>query len=675
MNEHNLFYGKNNNPFLIQISKTCSGFYKSPNYLKSEKQFKKLARIKEKIFPRKKLLTSLENELNLFHHSILARKIATNPQYIQMKNRTCHTDRGYTIKPRISQNFFLTKINNSQNSSDIIENNSNKKPHKAIFYKGLTKNNDNNINLLIPAQCFIKFDLKKYQRTNYPDIIRENTSDFMREIKSIRKMNLINKLRKEAEKVKEYSIKKNIENYELNMHSLKESKKLLKFFSKNFIEYHRFLLETIKKENDKLKKIISEENTLFNEVKNLYRKTDSVKMELQVIKNYKNLLEEILKKKKPPEKNISPQNKKKLTKSVDKKKVFKRYPTFKEKIYKEMLKTSRKNLLLNSDNSNEQGTNYISNKPNLKRKNFIRKQEHHYTYAKYQKKNIFSIDPPFSRNKKSKTEKVKFNFPEKTKISNKDLKSEKSSNKNLNENYLLENEGIFQNELNSYEHRLIKGLNKYSILNSEITELEVKAEKDNNYQKILEKNNKMIQQFTSDLNYLKNNNEYLNNRLKELTNQKDDNTFMIVIFQKFKNIINNITQMGYPKEYEEVFINVIKLSKTNLSKESKKITTNTKKEIIKYIFNSMIEIEKIADLLIFSRKELDKNEEIHKKLREIESKMTEIKKIENNKKKRQQEILKREILAEKTIKKMYKTFYKPIKPVPEKFNFKKHHKK
>ena len=108
---------------------------------------------------------------------------------------------------------------------------------------------------------------------------------------------------------------------------------------------------------------------------------------------------------------------------------------------------------------------------------------------------------------------------------------------------------------------------------------------------------------------------------------------------------------------------------------SKKITTNTKKEIIKYIFNSMIEIEKIADLLIFSRKELDKNEEIHKKLREIESKMTEIKKIENNKKKRQQEILKREILAEKTIKKMYKTFYKPIKPVPEKFNFKKHHKK
>ena len=163
MNEHNLFYGKNNNPFLIQISKTCSGFYKSPNYLKSEKQFKKLSRIKEKIFPRKKLLTSLENELNLFHHSILARKIATNPPYIQMKNRTCHTDRGYTIKPRISQNFFLTKINNSQNSSDIIENNSNKKPHKAIFYKGLTKNNDNNINLLIPAQCFIKFDLKKYQ--------------------------------------------------------------------------------------------------------------------------------------------------------------------------------------------------------------------------------------------------------------------------------------------------------------------------------------------------------------------------------------------------------------------------------------------------------------------------------------------------------------------------------
>ena len=67
-----------------------------------------------------------------------------------------------------------------------------------------------------------------------------------------------------------------------------------------------------------------------------------------------------------------------------------------------MLKTSRKNLLLNSDNSNEQGTNYISNKPNLKRKNFIRKQEHHYTYAKYQKKNIFSIDPPFSRNKKYK---------------------------------------------------------------------------------------------------------------------------------------------------------------------------------------------------------------------------------------------------------------------------------
>ena len=679
MNEK-LFNRNKNIPFLIQISKTSSDFYKTPKYLNSAKHIKKITSIKRKFSTRKKLLNRLGIDLSSFHHSILTQKILTNPQYIQMKTTTCQTDREYNTKNRIAHNnnLFLTKIlqtNSTENTSDLIKNNNNnnKKTFKTIFYGDLVKNNNNNnFHSSIPTQVFLNFNLKKYEKTNYPDILTENASDFVDEIKTIRKMNLINNLRKEAKKFKECTLKNNIEKYELNVYSLIESKKLLKFYSKSFIGYHKFLLETIKKENKNLKKLISEENELYNEVKELYHKTNNIKLELQVIKNYKNLLEKILSyKKKSSEKpiNLRRQDKKKTTKSTDKKKTFIRYSTFKGKIHTKLLKTSTKNLILNTDYFNDQDTNSINIKPVFNKKKYIRQPD---SLEKSSPINIVHKGTISLRDKKLKTQKVKFNIPEKTKLLTNDFKSENSTNKSLITKNLLEDVGIFQKELGSIEKKIVKSIYKYTNLDSKNTELIVKVEKNNNQS--WENNNKMIQKYLSDIDSLKNDNECLKKKLKELANQKDDNTFFNIIFKKLKQTIYDIAQNEFPKEFEQIFIELKNLSTINPLKDV--LPIKIKNVTIKYIYKYLLEIENLLNLLINSKNELNKNVEIHKDLREIQKRMASIKKLEKNKKKKYEEFLKRELLAEKTIKKMNKTFYKPIKPVPEKYNLKKlHHNK
>ena len=89
------------------------------------------------------------------------------------------------------------------------------------------------------------------------------------------------------------------------------------------------------------------------------------------------------------------------------------------------------------------------------------------------------------------------------------------------------------------------------------------------------------------------------------------------------------------------------------------------KEIITYIYNALILIERLGHNLLQGKNEYLQNNYYSEKIYQYENKMDMAKRLFNNKFKRNEEILRRKMINEKTIKKFNKIIFKPIKKVPQ----------
>ena len=675
---------KRNKNFITRVYKTCSDFYKSPKYRQSAGKFKKILNINKKFLSPRDIYKNKKNILNDYHRSLLLQKLhsVTYKKINNNETRICRTERNRKAKT-YKDNFFVTKINNfdnkfynnceTANSNYCIETSSNK--NRVNLYK-----NKINTDLLIPALCFIELDLRKYKMHNYPDLIKPKTSDFISEIKAVQKMNYVTKLKNETSKFKQDLIQLNLEEYKLDLYSLKSRKKLLEKYYSSFLRYNKYLFDTIKKEQIKLKKIIDKENKIFAEIGVLVKKIDNVKYEIEVSKNYKKLYELIQNKINSTRINIT--KIKKNNDNIETKKT-KKFKIFKvSENIKNTFRSSKRYLSMKEMNSSKSIINTDQSKKNIREK--IKNKNSSNPHLK-------NIKNSFENSSKNSGKKLQNDSHKKIKkqsiittteitlVKNKESSYDENENENNNNNNSNNNNNaieplyeknfgeMFNNETEIIENQIIKSMKKYISLNSDNFEMKLKNHLIN--EAPIDPILILINQRTIELNFLKNKNLSLSKELSELINQHDDNTFMFFMTKKMRYIISHIISFDYLKDFIEIFNKLKKLYKLNPEKITYCNAEKQRIDTFKYIDTSIILVENLFTGLITKRNEIKKDVESYEKLAEIENKMDMIKKFEKSKNKRIEEMKKRNILNENMIKKMNKIFYKPIKPVAQRFNF------
>ena len=151
-----------------------------------------------------------------------------------------------------------------------------------------------------------------------------------------------------------------------------------------------------------------------------------------------------------------------------------------------------------------------------------------------------------------------------------------------------------------------------------------------------------------------------------------DYSLSFLIYHKINELINSIMNFKI-KNYQYLIDQLINLYDKNKLYQLYKVEKNNntskrhylEKEIITYIYNALILIERLGHNLLQGKNEYLQNNYYSEKIYQYENKMDMAKRLFNNKFKRNEEILRRKMINEKTIKKFNKIIFKPIKKVPQ----------
>ena len=591
-----------------------------------------------------------------FHKSLLHLKLSTNPKFKNNEN-ICYTERSSNEKKYI-QNFKNIYEKVFITNTEEKKRNINKYPQIITDYK--TKFNKNLLNsdyMSIPSDTFLPFKKNKFMYF-LPDIINEKISDFRDDLKLLRIVKYINEIKTDRERKNKAFLDLNNEENEIQIHSLKKSLKLINIYKRCFGEYNKFLINEIKKEKKLLNDFNWFKKGLEDQVNILQKQFNDIMKELEIVNNFKLIFTAI-------------KNKKKLEDVGKASKIY--IEELKKKLKKEIIVKRKKISFANILSSNKSKSRKEkprksskkvfsldkSNKPT-----FLNKNEKSLDIKKTFRKSVSIIAVPKSFKKKLERYNSFQNFSIEKKRN-----FEKSLNKSDNLDYDIDrNENILVNSI-------LKFLDRYNEANSKIVNLKLEAENETNQGQ--KNNNKLLENQNNDLLYVKSYNKSLLTKYKILYSHKNDYTLLIAIYKKVNKIISSVIYFKI-KNFNHIIDKLRNIyDKNKLYYKYKAIKIDPKsnneyfdQELINYIYNALSIIEILQCELISKKNEYLDNNYYQEQILEYENKMDTAKKIINNREKRNKDLLRKQEIYEKAIKKSNKIVFKIFRQAPRNYPFK-----
>ena len=593
-----------------------------------------------------------------FHKSLLHLKLSINPKFKNNEN-ICYTERSPKQKRQI-ENFKNTYEKIFLTNTDDRRKNKNNFPQLNTDYK--TKFDQNLINsgyMSIPSDTFLPFKKNKFMYF-LPDIINEKLSDFKDELAMIRKVKLINAIKVDRQKRKNALLEIQFEQNEIGMHSLKTSLNLINIYKRCFGDYNKFLINEIKKEKILLNDFNLFKKNLEDQVNILKKQFDDIIKELEIVNNFKLIFTAI-------------KNKKRLENTDKSSKIF--IEELKKKLKSQILIKKKKISIstittINKSHSkkekkrislkNPSAVNKYKKHNSIERNSTEKIKEHNKRYRK--SKSIITVPKIFKKKMERFNSYQPFSIAKKRKI-------EKSLNNSDNLDYDVErNEKIIVK-------RILKFVNAYNDVNSKIVDLRLEGEREENSEQ--SKNNKILDNQSKDLLYLKNYNKTLNIKFKILCYHKNDYSLLLAIYRKINKIICSVISVKIKN-----FNHIIEKLKNSYDKNKLYYAYKTKitdpnyrksyfeKELINYIYNALSIIEFLQCELINKKNEYLNNNYYQEQILEYENKMDTARKLINNREKRNKDLLRKQQIYEKVIKKSNKIIFKPFRKTPINYQFK-----
>jgi len=591
-----------------------------------------------------------------FHKSLLHLKLSTNPRFKNNQN-ICYTERSSNEKKHI-QNFKNIYEKVFITNTEEKKRNINKYPQIITDYK--TKFNKNLLNsdyMSIPSDTFLPFKKNKFMYF-LPDIINEKISDFRDDLKLLRTVKYVNEIKIDRQRKNKAFLDLNNEENEIQMHSLKKSMKLINIYKKCFGEYNKFLVNEIKKEKKLLNDFNWFKKGLEDQVNILQKQFNDIMKELEIVNNFKLIFTAI-------------KNKKKLEDVGKASKIY--IEELKKKLKKEIIvkrkKISFANILsLNKSKSRKEKARKSSkNAFSLAKSNkqtFLNKNEKSLDVKKRFRKSVSIITVTKAFKKKLERYNSFQNFS-----IEKRRNFEKPLNKSDNLDYDIDrNENILVNSI-------LKFLDIYNENNSKIVNLKLEAENEANQEQ--KNNNKLLENQNNELLYVKSYNKSLLTKYKILYSHKNDYTLLIAIYKKVNKIISSVICFKI-KNFNHIIERLRNIyDKNKLYYKYKAIKSDPKsnneyfdQELINYIYNALSIIEILQCELISKKNEYLDNNYYQEQILEYENKMDTAKKIINNREKRNKDLLRKQEIYEKAIKKSNKIVFKIFRQAPRNYPFK-----
>ena len=591
-----------------------------------------------------------------FHKSLLHLKLSTNPRFKNNEN-ICYTERSSNEKKHI-QNFKNIYEKVFITNTEEKKRNINKYPQIITDYK--TKFNKNLLNsdyMSIPSDTFLPFKKNKFMYF-LPDIINEKISDFRDDLKLLRTVKYVNEIKIDRQRKNKAFLDLNNEENEIQMHSLKKSMKLINIYKKCFGEYNKFLVNEIKKEKKLLNDFNWFKKGLEDQVNILQKQFNDIMKELEIVNNFKLIFTAI-------------KNKKQLEDVGKASKIY--IEELKKKLKKEIIvkrkKISFANILpLNKSKSRKEKPRKLSkNAFSLAKSNkqtFLNKNEKSLDVKKRFRKSVSIITVTKAFKKKLERYNSFQNFS-----IEKRRNFEKPLNKSDNLDYDIDrNENILVNSI-------LKFLDIYNEDNSQIVHLKLEAENEANQEQ--KNNNKLLENQNNDLLYVKSYNKSLLTKYKILYSHKNDYTLLIAIYKKVNKIISSVICFRI-KNFNHIIDRLRNIyDKNKLYYKYKAIKNDPKsnneyfdRELINYIYIALSIIEILQCELISKKNEYLDNNYYQEQILQYENKMDTAKKIINNREKRNKDLLRKQEIYEKAIKKSNKIVFKIFRQAPRNYPFK-----
>ena len=569
-------------------------------------------------------------------------KLSLNPKYKDNKY-ICYTERRSKKKKEI-ENFknIYEKIFITNTEDNTTKINHKKQLHLITDYNTKTKNINYNNHLSIPSNTFIPYKKNKYLYI-LPNVVKEKVSDFVEEMKMIRTAKFINTIKIEREKKNFALIRLKFEENEIEMNSLKTSLKLLDIYKKCFVDYNKFLINEIKKEQNLLNQYNIYKKSLEDQVNILQKKFNDIMKEIEVVNNFKQIFTAIKNKKKIED--FTKQSKKyveELKKKLKKQTLIRKKTINRKKTY--ICKTDRrKSRSRRTSDKNLELTMRIINESEKTRKSLNKAMS------------ITSL----SKDKKKKLERmnsyqisafeVRKRFDSEINQDNLDYDVER------NENMMVKN--------------ILKLINRYNKINTKVIEFKIQSEREeNSYDNY--KKNMLINNQISDLNYLKAYNKSLTSKYKIALYQNNDYFLFFSIYDKINRMIRVVITYKL-KDFNHIIDrfrqlydkNILFATYKSMINEQKSKSLRLDKDIINYLYKALALIEKMHFELMTKRNEYVNNTQFHDQIIEYENKMDMIKRVNNNREKRNKEIMRKQQIYNRSIEKSNKIIFKPLRKV------------
>lgn len=527
------FYQKHK--LFLEINKSSSEFYGSSKY-------KKLIQEKYKINNSKlnspfTLNQNYNNDLMSNAHRILLHsKIKSNPKYDKLEIE-CYTCKKQKNIDKNKDIFLTTNMNKNVKKSRNIDN---------FFKINEIKDFTNKTNYKErKSRTINSISSKKFEMNKYYFDTKRNIKEFVDERRIMNRLKYINKLKTDLKEKRENEKKGELKLYYINCISLIKSKNLLTQFETDRNYYNRHLLNDLMNNKQILLKILLKQNILEGEIINLKKKIDDLKGKTIALKGYKKFLLCI--------KNHTLSRYNYVNKS------FKKRNT---------LVMGQKNNDKNND-SNNLSRNSIKkafsfHNPLLKKNSLIVKQK--------------------NDNKKDKRfyKKVTFENYNNETIKEHFLTKDK---KTKSESQIFESTKDFYNKMNRIEENLLTSIYKNNKIRRQITKMKImKTEELNSLKKNynIEIKKKLYEEL---LNSYKDYNNTLENKLKLLTAEKENNSYISLIFKKINEILIEMNKSSkLLHHYDKILIDI----KNLLNKRKIMIKTS-------YIFKGIIILEKFIN--------------------------------------------------------------------------------
>ena len=603
------FYQKHK--LFLEINKSSSEFYGSSKY-------KKLIQEKYKINNSKlnspfTLNQNYNNDLMSNAHRILLHsKIKSNPKYDKLEIE-CYTCKKQKNIDKNKDIFLTTNMNKNVKKSRNIDN---------FFKINEIKDFTNKTNYKErKSRTINSISSKKFEMNKYYFDTKRNIKEFVDERRIMNRLKYINKLKTDLKEKRENEKKGELKLYYINCISLIKSKNLLTQFETDRNYYNRHLLNDLMNNKQILLKILLKQNILEGEIINLKKKIDDLKGKTIALKGYKKFLLCI--------KNHTLSRYNYVNKS------FKKRNT---------LVMGQKNNDKNND-SNNLSRNSIKkafsfHNPLLKKNSLIVKQK--------------------NDNKKDKRfyKKVTFENYNNETIKEHFLTKDK---KTKSESQIFESTKDFYNKMNRIEENLLTSIYKNNKIRRQITKMKImKTEELNSLKKNynIEIKKKLYEEL---LNSYKDYNNTLENKLKLLTAEKENNSYISLIFKKINEILIEMNKSSkLLHHYDKILIDI----KNLLNKRKIMIKTS-------YIFKGIIILEKFINEIKVHINNNPKKINEENIIEKIKCKIEKEKKMNIDREKKEEII--RNLKLNKILAKNNKICITSRK-VPEKINFFKKNK-